>query len=323
MDYVTLEGIENRTGVGKEKLYDFILKELLDNAVDFLEIQSTKKLPKEATSAADIQVIITKDDKSLKVAVRNSNDYGNPIFSKNILQSIFNFDTFYSSKRNQYKITRGALGDAFKEILCIPYALARKNNNNAEWKRPLIITTTIDNIRQTFLVSLKIDRINHTIHTTIEELKRKEEEAESNFTEIEVRLPIIEDIFNLDRLRNFLADYASINTHIGFTFNLPVSSVSPCKSSHQQNALSFPKIQTINTRWTNTSSIYYYSLSEFQNFIFELDKNNDDQPVYNILQKAFREGSNMKKAGLTEMTVRQLKQSSHILTDFICNCETL
>ena len=137
MDYVTLEGIENRTGVGKEKLYDFILKELLDNAVDFLEIQSTKKLPKEATSAADIQVIITKDDKSLKVAVRNSNDYGNPIFSKNILQSIFNFDTFYSSKRNQYKITRGALGDAFKEILCIPYALARKNNNNAEWKRAI------------------------------------------------------------------------------------------------------------------------------------------------------------------------------------------
>ena len=42
MDYVTLEGIENRTGVGKENLYDFILKELLDNAVDFLEIQSIK-----------------------------------------------------------------------------------------------------------------------------------------------------------------------------------------------------------------------------------------------------------------------------------------
>ena len=36
MDYVTLEGIENRTGVGKENLYGFILKELLDNALDFI-----------------------------------------------------------------------------------------------------------------------------------------------------------------------------------------------------------------------------------------------------------------------------------------------
>jgi hypothetical protein len=67
-------------------------------------------------------------------------------------------------------------------------------------------------------------------------------------------------------------------------------------------------VQHIDTNWTNISSIYYYSLSEFQNFIFGLDKNND-LPIYNILQKTFREGSNMKKAGLTEMTVSQLKQT--------------
>jgi hypothetical protein len=39
MDYVTLEGIENRTGIAKEDTYGFVLKELLDNAVDYLEIQ--------------------------------------------------------------------------------------------------------------------------------------------------------------------------------------------------------------------------------------------------------------------------------------------
>ena len=39
MDYVTLEGIENRTGIEKQNLYGFVLKELLDNAIDSLEAQ--------------------------------------------------------------------------------------------------------------------------------------------------------------------------------------------------------------------------------------------------------------------------------------------
>ena len=245
----------------------------MDNAVDFLETQSAKDQLKEAVPAAEVKVTITKQDKVLRIVVRNSNDYGKPTFSKEKLQSIFNSDTFYSSKRNQYKISRGALGDAFKEILCIPYALAQKYNNNIEWNQPLIITTKIDNTQQTFLVSLKINRINQTLRTEIEELNGKDEEAESNFTEIEVRLPIIEDILDLDKLSSFLIDYATINTHVSFTFSLPASSSSSSlNQTYIQNTLSFPKIQLINTRWTNISSIYYYSLSEFQNFIFGLDR---------------------------------------------------
>jgi hypothetical protein len=308
MDYVTLEGIENRTGIGIENAYGFILKELLDNAVDFLEIQSTKHQTKEAVPAAEVKVTITKQDKVLRIVVRNSNNYGKPTFSKDMLQSVFNFDTFYSSKRNQYKISKGALGDAFKEILCIPYALAQKHKSNIEWSQPLIIATKIDNTQQTFLVSLKIDRTNQILCTEIEELNGKDEEAESNFTEIEVRLPIIEDTLDLDRLSSFLIDYATINTHVSFTFSIPASSSSSESKPHQQNTLSFPKIQLINTGWTNISSIYYYSISEFQNFIFGLE--NNDLIVYNTLQKTFREGSNMKKTSLTTITVGQLKQSS-------------
>jgi hypothetical protein len=158
------------------------------------------------------------------------------------------------------------------------------------------------------LVSLKIDRTNQILCTEIEELNGKDEEAESNFTEIEVRLPIIEDTLDLDRLSSFLIDYATINTHVSFTFSIPASSSSSESKPHQQNTLSFPKIQLINTRWTNISSIYYYSISEFQNFIFGLE--NNDLIVYNTLQKTFREGSNMKKTSLTTITVGQLKQSS-------------
>jgi hypothetical protein len=282
MDYVTLEGIENRTGVGEENLYGFIQKELLDNASDFIEMESAKE--------AKVKVTILKEDAVLRIIVRNTNSSDTPSFSKDKLESIFNFDTFYSSKRNQYKLNRGALGDAFKEILCVPYALARKYG--IDWKQPLTITTAMDKVLlQTFVVSLTVDRIKQTIHTEIQELKGKEE-AESNFTEIEVRLPVIEDVLDLDRLNNFLINYTTINTHIDFTFNLPASS-----ETNQQQILNFPQIQPINTKWTNLGSIYYYSLSEFQNFIFGLDKSIDDLPIYNILQKTFREGSNMKRLG--------------------------
>jgi hypothetical protein len=297
MDYATLEGIENRTGIGEENLHSFILKEVLDNASDSLETHLAKK--------AQVKVIIAKKDNILRIVVRNSNNSSKFSFSRDKLESIFNFDTFYGSKRNQYKLNRGALGDAFKEILCVPYALARKYG--IDWKQPLTITTAIDSTQYTFSVSLLIDRIDQTIHTAIEELKR-EGETESNFTEIEVRLPVIEDMLHLDKLKNFLIDYATVNTHIDFTFNLPISS-----DTNLRQTLNFPQIQHINTKWINLSSIYYYSLSEFQNFIFGLDKSNDNTQIYNIVQKTFREGSNMKKTELVEMSVGQLKQTPHYI----------
>jgi hypothetical protein len=36
-DYLTLNGIVNRTGIAKEDSYTFVLKELLDNAIDDVE----------------------------------------------------------------------------------------------------------------------------------------------------------------------------------------------------------------------------------------------------------------------------------------------
>lgn len=79
MDYVTLEGIENRTGVEKENLYGFILKELLDNALDFLETQSGQGTLKEDGPTAEVKVTITKEDKVLKIVV--SSGYSQTLFA--------------------------------------------------------------------------------------------------------------------------------------------------------------------------------------------------------------------------------------------------
>jgi hypothetical protein len=47
--------------------------------------------------------------------------------------------------------------------------------------------------------------------------------------------------------------------------------------------------------WSNFSSIYYYSPSDFRRFVLGLSRENEDTPVYEIIKKNFREGTNIKK----------------------------
>jgi hypothetical protein len=290
MDYVTLEGIENRTGIEKNDMCGFVLKELLDNALDFLETQYRGQKNHNTIVPAEIEVAIKKEPNYLRIVVRNSNYYGNVIFTKDQLHAIFDFDTFYSSKRNQYKISRGALGDAFKAILCMPYALA-KEEQNIEWNEPLIIRSH----QTSFLVRLIVDRVNQTIQAKITE--KRQRRLARKFAEIEVRLPIPRDNLDFTRLRYFLTEYTTFNPHIGFTFRIKDTS---------NYTLDFPQVQPI-IKWTNQTSIYYYTLSEFENLIFGLE--NNDASSYDVIKKIFREGSNIKKEKVAQMTVGQLKQS--------------
>ena len=56
MDFLTWKGVENRTGVEKPNAYKFILKELLDNAVDFLDPHNDI-----ATAQPEIHVCIQEE----------------------------------------------------------------------------------------------------------------------------------------------------------------------------------------------------------------------------------------------------------------------
>src|SRR5205823_10045523 len=116
MDYVTFDGVKLRTGYADKKYwYILTVKELLDNAIDFLW-----KHYGGADNAA-IDVDITKDDKLLRIKVSNTNDKDIEIFQN--LDLVFNFEIRYGSKQNEYIISRGMLGDAMKQILAVGYVL--------------------------------------------------------------------------------------------------------------------------------------------------------------------------------------------------------
>jgi len=113
MDYVTLSGISERTGIDKNNLPKFVLKELHDNDVDFIEGQGP--VSKKEKSDSD-KITVTFDINSSEgqqhcpvLKVRNSvrNNNIQITFNKEKLKQIFDFSKYHSTKRNLFTISRG------------------------------------------------------------------------------------------------------------------------------------------------------------------------------------------------------------------------
>jgi len=297
MDYITLRGIESRTGIEKENAYTFVIKELLDNAVDSLETNRSS-IPKVKVT---LSTKLTKQGrKFLCVAVGNNFDGNEPAFTKQRLESIFNTKRYYSSKRNQFKISRGALGDALKEVLCIPYALAREEGGGiADWDEPLIIRSK----GKTFHVYLIVNRVKQTFRSKVIEVNNGNggscSNSSSNDTEVEVHIPIFASTLNYYSLFHYLTEYALFNTHIEFSL----------LDDDYGRRERLPQGQSINMKWKNQTNIGCYSREEFHDLILGLE--NNEQQIYSVIDKIpFREVSNLKKVPATLVTVGEIKHSS-------------
>jgi len=297
-EYTTWKGIENKTGIAKEDAVSFLVKELLDNALDYLETGT--RTATNPTLQPEIHIVIEKRQGNyIRIIVCNSSYQINEAFSSHILRSIFDFDRYHSSKRNQFKITKGALGDALKEVLCIPRILAQEAEI-ANWNYPLYIISQ----QKLYQIELITDRINQLISSEIKETGIDFETATTQIqhyhqgsTQVIVTLPIINNNYTYAKLYRFVLDYAMFATHIKLTF----------EDKNNEMYIEFPQLQQINSKWKNYTSIYYYSLNQFHEFILGLDNNN--LIVYDVLYRTFREASNMPRSPITQMTVGRLKCS--------------
>jgi hypothetical protein len=287
-EYLTLKGIELRTGIKGEELSTAVVGELLDNSIDDIE--------NHGVNDPQVLVAVSINKSVIKVSVRNSlNPNRNHVFSKGLLESVYKFGSYYSSKKF-YKINRGALGDASKLMLGTPYALADSININLAKMGvhyPITHKTSAKNILKTFHVGLE--------NGQAKVIEDKQIPSKENYTEVEILLPYYNNADNgtktIIRIHNFLINYALPNTHIGFTFNLPP----PYKEKY------FPAIQPLINAGKNLSSPHFYDLSEFRQFIYEL--NAEDQTFYDIALKTFRGANNLPRNDLTLTTIGQLKKS--------------
>jgi hypothetical protein len=314
MDYFTVNGVILRTGYAYKKYwYILIIKELLDNAADFLSKYY------RGYSDASVTVFVTKSDSLLHLKIRNSNSQNITIFQN--LNLIFDPEMRYGSKQNEKVISRGMLGDAMKQILALPYVLIHSSDDgtaftNEQWNTPLIIRC---NGKESH-VRIIVDKAKQTHTLDIKEIKL----VDGTDTEIEVSLPLILDL-DIHDIENFCRIYPLLTTDISFEFHLVDNST---KSEAREEAhyhytngrleekkpiqsypttrnaainIEYPALHPISTKWNNICSIHSLMPEEFVTLITGV-YDQESITLYGALQK-LREGNNIKKTDENQISI--------------------
>ena len=215
MDYVTADGITLRTGYSNKLLW-YLVRELLDNAPDFL----WKYYGGFSNTA--ITVDIYKNDKIFRLKVRNSNDNDIQVFSESETLAIFDFEGRYGSKQDVHVLFRGMLGDALKQILAFGYALLHVDDDGTafidkQWDQPLIIRH--NKIECKYL--LEVDTANQ--HIEAKPVGKREFTVIGTDTEIELTLPVIHEVNGLltrSYIEQFCRKYPIFTSDISFKFSI-------------------------------------------------------------------------------------------------------
>src|SRR5437870_5245334 len=119
-DYVRMEGLSRATGRSPHEWDLYILKELIDNALDADEVLWSKDLSLFPSLQIRIEYINVPRLQYRQLLVRVSN---RAMFPIDRIRDIFATQQYASRKAFFKGLTRGALGNALKTLLGIPYAL--------------------------------------------------------------------------------------------------------------------------------------------------------------------------------------------------------
>jgi hypothetical protein len=168
--YFTVSGIENELSIPENMWPCFALKELSDNAYDWLndyypnssnrvdynDRDDSDSKTRRRCIAIRIQIDKIPSDTDLtrvfRIPVRNSNVDQIKVFGNGCegLKQIFDYTQWLSTKRYQHRMTAGSLGDYLKRHGGMGYAswnnIARSSNgevsydddNNIQWEEPII-----------------------------------------------------------------------------------------------------------------------------------------------------------------------------------------
>ena len=247
-DYVRLKDFTKKTGIEAKDCHAFCIKELNDNAGDFIE----KYRYPNAVIVLDI--INDKKNGIMTISVSNSN-FGNITVFNNLKQT-FNYKRSYSSKSNQYRVTRGAQGDAIKEIGTMGYMLINSEDieEDKSWIYPII-----------FQYNKKIEKVHIDIDRKHREIIPRFElssTCEKTETKVTVTLPAVTDK-EYDRLKNFCFEYAVFNTHLSYNIYFDGKPYAMLQALHP-----------ISKYYENPNSVYCYSTTELWDFLSDIYEKN-------------------------------------------------
>lgn len=276
-DYIQLHWLEKTTGRPSHEWDIYIIKELIDNALDADEQWARSS---EQPLELDVELRYSRDEGRgvneehilylLDFAICNSAP-----FPAKALSSIFDLTAYTSNKSHQRYPTRGQQGNALKTILGIPYALRREFYADYQtYRKPLVIETG----DESFLISLDIDEYRQEAVLRPPEATPRRGDAQDKTC---VRVGI--DRFRQEKARttadlySWAQRYALLNPHV--TFNWSVN------NSGEKTRWEFPADPSWNNLFKGTAPVHWYEYTQLRDLLLEMERaRGSDASLAEVLQ---------------------------------------
>jgi len=248
-DVVRLDGLRRATGRPPHEWDIYIIKELIDNALDADE--SLWHDNETLFPRVHIRVEYAQLGKSSQLFIQVNN---RALFPIEKMAHIFEPGLHASGRVFPKRLKRGPFGSALKTILGIPYAL--RNRVAGDWS-PDLKPLSIKCHANEFLLRYDIDAVNQIVRFDSQTINGKPVEG----TQIGVGIDYFDQEVprSLDDLQRLANEYRFCNPHVNFLWSLDVR-------GHQWSTEYLPN-PTWNTKFQENAPVQWYSPTEFQELL--------------------------------------------------------
>ena len=209
-DYIRLEGLQKLTNVTAHDWDLYILKELVDNALDADEMVQHENGP------PSIRIIMEYDRQGngLRVTVTNR-----ALFPLEYVGDLFDLEKRVSVKDYYNHPTRGAQGNALKTILGIPYALHYRFLSDYKLDEvPLAITCRDQRVE----IRLDVDELNQSVSVITEEETEEDDVRDETTVSVGIFRFIQKRPRTIEELKKWAQAFALFNPHASFSFTFVI-----------------------------------------------------------------------------------------------------
>jgi hypothetical protein len=256
-DFVRMDGLRRMTGRPAHEWDFYIIKELIDNALDADE----EIWRKDVEQYPKLKIRVEYAANQLFVEVSNRS-----IFPASLIPQIFVTQQYTSRKAFIKSMTRGALGNALKTLLGIPYVLRNRVAN--DWspdQKPLVIICA----GKEYLPIYRIDMIEQNITFEFSEQPHKQTDG----TTIKISLEYFEQEKprTFTGIRQFAEQYHLSNPSVEFHWDIEIG-----EKDWSMNYAANPNWVS---KFRGVAPVQWYSLTAFQDLLGALyrEKGNHEE----------------------------------------------
>lgn len=259
-DFVRLDRLSRTTGRSAHEWDLYIVKELIDNALDADE----GRWLKDPNQTPGLKIRIEYAAKQLFVEVSNRS-----VFPADLIPEIFATQQYTSRKAFIKGLTRGALGNALKTLLGIPYAL--RNRAASDWspdQKPLAIICN----NTEYLPTYRVDTTQQTIQFECQEKPYKQTDG----TTVRVALDYFEQEKprTLAEVKRLAQQYHLCNPHVAFDWAVEVE--------EEEWSICYEANTTWLSKFRGVAPIQWYSLTAFQDLLGALYRKQNNKNITNL-----------------------------------------